>query len=74
MLIEFVFEILCVVEEDPHGDTEILGLILNVDLAEPRGDSDRPGDRLIKGVLEEFDDGDIVTVKSGDGVNNVVLD
>jgi len=51
-----VFETLCVVEEDPHGDTEILGLKVNVEVAEgqedPTRDPVRAGDTVIKGVLE----------------------
>jgi len=58
VLIEFVFEelldangvfdTLCVVDEDPHGDTDTLGLKLIVELVEghdePIRDPVRPGD------------------------------
>jgi len=83
-LIEFVFEelldangvfdTLYVVDEDPHGDTDTLGLKVADEHDEPIWDPVRPG------VWEEFDDGDKVPseegvgVKPGDGVNSVVLD
>ena len=63
VLIEFVFEglleangvfdTLCVVDKDPHGDTDTLGLKLTVELAdghdEPIRDPDRPDDTDIRG-------------------------
>jgi hypothetical protein len=43
-----VFDALCVVDEDPHGDTDTLGLKVTVEVAdghdEPIRDPVRPGD------------------------------
>jgi hypothetical protein len=94
VLIEFVFEelldangvfdTLWVVDEEPHGDTEILGLKLIVELADGHDESIlegvNPGDTDGHDDWEEFDDGDRdtseegVCVNPGDGVNSVVVD
>jgi len=88
VLIEFVFEELldangvfdtvCVVDEEPQGDTDILGLKVTVELADGHDESIvegvNPRDTDGHDVWEEFDDDDKVNSEEGVGVNRLVLD
>ena len=79
-----VFDTLCVVEEDPHGDTDTLGLKVTVEVADGHDESIlegvNPGDTDGHDVWEEFELGDTdisdeaVGVNPLDGVNWLVVD
>lgn len=79
-MFEELLEARGVVEEEPHGDNEELGLKLTVEVAdgqeEPRIDPVKPGDTDGHDVWEEFELGvtDTSEEADGDGVNSVVLD